>query len=150
MIVTTKQQQQLADYLRRVTDFFMARKGRHCLPTITAEKAFRYLAFCHLTGRLNVRCRPNGAVDCIVICWPDFKERIEAKHAEGMSQFEWGKVRPGDCIFLAEVVGSRSGVKALYQGLVEAFPNLLRMPVYTYRRGKLVQLTQPAIERFVS
>ena len=149
MIVTTIQQQQLAAHIRLITDFFMARKGRHCLPSITVDRAFRYLAFCKLTGRLNVRFE-NGRPESLIIAWPDWFERIEAKHAEGRPQFDWCPVRPGDSIFVAEVVGTRRGVRSLYQSLIEAYPHLLRLPVYTYRRGALVRLGQKTIERFMS
>ena len=150
MITVTKQQQELAAYLHAVTDFCVRRgqsTGRMFVGN-TRDQIFRYVSFCHLTGRLQVRMEHNRP-SAIIICWPEFAERIEAKAAEGKPQFEWTKVHKGDSVFCAEVIADRDSLRELYNGMIQAFPNLMTMRIFTMRHGKLAQLPQTTIERFM-
>lgn len=150
MNATLQHQKQMADYLRQVTDFCLVRgktTGRMFVGNSAAE-VFRYVSFCHLTGRLNSRF-DAGAVSAVLICWPDWQEHIEHKASVNKPQFEWTKVGRGDSIFLAETIGSRAALRVLYDGMMQLHPHLLTMRVFTMRHGKLVRLDQRAIERFM-
>jgi hypothetical protein len=150
MINTTTQQQQLAAFLQKVTDFCVTRgqNGGKMFVGNSRAQIFRYVAFCNLTGRLNVRVEKNE-VTAVGIMWPDWQERIEAKAELKMPQFEWAHVHRGDSIFVAEVIGNRYAVRDLYQGFIEAYPHLLAKPMFTMRHGKLVRLAQHKLERFL-
>jgi hypothetical protein len=114
----------------------------------TRDQIFRYVSFCHLSGRLQSKC-VNGRPVAMLICWPEFAERIEAKAAEGRPQFEWLPVHKGDSVFCAEVIADRDSLRELYNGMIQTFPNLMTMRIFTMRHGKLVQLSQDKIERFM-
>ena len=150
MITVTKQQQEMAAYLHAVTDFCV-RRGQSTGQMFvgnTRDQIFRYVSFCHFTGRLQCRVEDNKPT-AVIICWPEFAERIEAKAAEGNPQFEWTQVHRGDSVFCAEVIGRREGLRDLYNCMMQAFPNLITMRIFTMRHGKLAQLLQTTIERFM-
>lgn len=144
----TTQDQALGSLLWKFTDWIMANKGKNCLQLATRENLFRYVALCWLTGRLNVSTDDQNRITAVVFSWTDWREHIELKAAEGRQQFE-SHTHKGDAIFVAEVIGSRSGVSRIYQGAIERFPHLSVTPIFTYRKNKLVQLTWNEIERFM-
>lgn len=146
--MTTVEHQKLGAFLWQVTDFIMARRNKRCLPMATREPLFRYVALCHLTGRLNIALDEAGGIEAVLFWWADWREHIEAKAAEGMQQFE-AEVHKGDSVFVAEVIGSHSGVRRIYQAAVEQFPHLVVTPIFTYRNQKLVRLSWQEIERFM-
>lgn len=140
--------QQLSVFLWQVTDWILAHRGKRCLPEATREPLFRYVALCHLTGRLNVALDKQGQIEAVLFWWADWLERIEAKAAEGMQQFE-AEVHKGDSVFVAEVIGLKSGVRRIYEAAVDKFPHLVVTPIFTYRNQKLVRLSWKEIERFM-
>ncbi|MDE2099793.1 MAG: hypothetical protein KGL39_21250 [Patescibacteria group bacterium] len=144
----------LADYLWRVTEFCLARRGEWCLPGMDRADAFRYVAFCQLTGRLWTLSGPHG-LRAVVFAWPDWLAHIEARAAEGKGQFSWTRLHTvegqavGDTLFVADVIGSRQAVGELAPRVLRFYPRLAGLQhVVTYRRGKLVRLSEPLIERF--
>ena len=150
MNATTEIHKRLADYLVNVCDFCITRgqsTGRMFVGN-TAAQIFRYIAFCHLSGRLNVRYDAHK-ITAILICWPDWQEHIEHKAARNKPQFDWTRVPRGNSMFVAEVIGSRRALRVLYEGLIELHPHLLQSRVFTMRHSKLVNLPQAAIERFM-
>jgi hypothetical protein len=146
--MTSTDHQKLGAFLWQVTDFILSHRGRRCLPEATREPLFRYVALCHLTGRLNIALTADNKIEAVLFFWADWREHIEAKAAEGLQQFE-SCVHKGDSIFVAEVIGARSGVRRIYQAAVEQFPHLVVTPIFTYRAGKLVRLSWQEIERFM-
>lgn len=108
---------------------------------------FRYVAHCFYHGKLNV-VFTDKEVLAVAFYWPDFQERIEAKFAEGLPQFEWLPCHKGDSLFIADVLGNREAIARLYRVTMERFPHLMSVPFFTYRGGKLVQLDRWRLERF--
>jgi hypothetical protein len=148
MNALTDQQKNLAKCLWGVVDFCMAHRGRVWPEGCERGKLFRYVAFCYHVGKLCVSWE-EGKIVAVVFYWVDWKERIEAKYAEGMEQFEWAHVHKGDALFVAEVFGSRKAVARMYAAAVEKFPHIVALPLYTYRNKKLVQISHEQIERFL-
>ena len=147
MTITTEQLN-LAERLWQITDWCLNRRNQQCPLEGTREAMFRYVGLCYLTGRMCIAWTEHGDIEAVAFCWADWKEHIELKHAQKRQQFEtW--VKRGDSLFVAEVVGSSKGIGRLYQHAVQAYPHLLTIPIYTYRRGELVQLTNKEIERFI-
>jgi len=143
----TEQQERLATHLWAVTNFCLAHKGKAMPWATDINLLFRYVADNHYHGKLNVVYRPD-AIEAVAFAWPDFAERIEAKFAESKPQFEWGPTHCGDALFIADVFGTREAVSRLYEGMMQRFPNLMAVPFYTYRKGRLVKLNRVHIERF--
>lgn len=144
----TQKNQRLATFLWEVTHYVFAMRGKNTsVAKLDLPALFRYVAFCHLTGRLSIT-RVEGLLRAVAFSWPDWAEHVEAKAAEGIPQFEWTQLHKGDCIFLADVIGDREGVAQLWEKAVEIAPQLVVTPIYTFRRGKLVRLTLDEIERF--
>jgi len=145
----TEHQQQLATHLWAIVHFIEAHKGK-CMPWAKNNDRtllFRFVADCFYFGKLNIAYK-SDAIEAIVFAWPDFKERIEAKDAEGQPQFEWGQPHKGDALFIADVFGSRSAVAKLYRSVIEKYPNLMGVPWFTYRRETLIEISRRELERF--
>ena len=149
MNALVNQCQALASDLWMIVNFCLANRGP-CFEQWKddPERMFRYVSFCNFTGRLNVSW-DHGRIQAVVFAWSDFKEHIEARHAEGMAQFEWTHAHRGDSLFVAEVIGSREAVAKMWQQMVEKYPHMMTVPIYTYRRDKLVCLSPKLRERFL-
>jgi hypothetical protein len=143
----TEQQKNLAKCLWGVVDFCIEHRGKNCLQS-DREKIFRYVACCYFTGRLCASWE-QGKIIAVVFYWHDFRERIESKYAEGRNQFEWKPMPAGDALFVGEVLGNRKAVAQMYQAAIEKYPNLITVPIYTMRRGKLIQIYGKQLERFM-
>ena len=149
MNTLTEQQQKLAQSLWAIVDFIEAHRNKQCsLWDCNRGKLFRFAAFCYYTGKLCVSWE-EGKITAVVFYWPDWKEHIEAKDAEGMSQFEWTQVHEGDAIFVSDVFGERKAIARMYQAWLEKFPHLITVPIYSYRKGKLTCLYGKVFERFM-
>lgn len=146
-IQNTEVDDALAMMLWKVTHFCLAHRSSKVFTGMNHQRIFRYIAFCHFTKRLSaVIC--NGMVQAIAISWPAWREHLELNHAEGRNQFEWKPIGNGDCLFLAEVIGDRKSLTKLWANTIETAPSLLCVPLFTCRRGKLVQLKLDKLERF--
>ena len=149
MNATTNQQTQLSTLLWAVVDFCQNRGSKNTsIHGMERQQLFRYVSFCYFAGKLACSWE-NNQLEAVVFYWPDFRERIESNYEEGRSQFAWEKVRKGDSMFIADVIGSRKSVAKGYQALIEKFPHVISVPMFTYRHGKLVQLYGKQLERFL-
>lgn len=147
--MTSKQHQEsIAKIIWAIVDFCMARIGNSSLKGMNRELIFRFVAFCYVDGRICFIWE-NGEIKSVAFYWLDWKEHIEMKAHEKRPQFNWTKAGKGDCLFLADVFGSRKYLAKLYQEGVEKYPQILTMTVYTFRHGKLDCLYGQAIERFL-
>lgn len=143
----TTPEQRLKQYLWLVTDFCLARKSDKCETRhMDRNQLFRFIAFCHLTGRLYVSTE-DGQVKAVVTAWADWVEHIEAKYEHGKLQFEWCEQHPGDCLFVGEVFGTAKHVKRIWEAAIAHNPALVACPYYTMRRGHLVKLSIGKLER---
>lgn len=123
-------------------------RGQRLFVGMSFEQVFRYIAFCYLDNRINWNGRA-GSIEALAITWVDWREHIEARHAEGQNQFKWQRhPKNGDCVFVAEVIGTRASITALWTTVIESAPALMLVPILTYRHGKLVELNLSKIERF--
>ena len=147
--MTPTEQAALSSYLWKLTDWCLAHRSKHVLQG-SRDVVFRYVAFCHLVGKMAVKINPvTKEIEACAFYWSDFKERIEAKAENNMQQFEWAKTHQGDALFVAECIGSRKAIAAIYASAIENFPNLITVPIFTFRKGKLVELSKADIERFI-
>ena len=144
----TADQQKLATHLWAVTDFCLAHKGKAMPWANDRSLLFRYVADSFYYGKLNLAFR-NDKIEAVVFAWADFKEHIEAKFAEDKPQFTWGKSHPGDALFIADTIGKHEAVARIYCNTIERFPNLMAVPFFTYRHGKLIEMNKARLEKFV-
>ena len=147
-MITTQQQEQLVANLRAVVDFCQRHGRGSSLQGVDRDTLIRYVTFCHMTGKMAVSYE-NHQVQAVAFYWPDFLENIEAKHEYKRDQFEWEKPRPGDCLFIGDVIGTMKGVSKLYTGAVERWPHLSVIPLVTYRHGKVYRIPRKTLERIL-
>lgn len=147
MNVIQTSQMAKAMFLWEVVDFCLANQGMAMPWVKDRQQLFRYVASCEATGKLNVVV--EDGIKAVAFMWADFKERIEANAAYNKPQFEWGQSHKGDSLFIADVLGERKYVAQGFNLLIAKFPHLVTVPFYTYRSGKLVQLSMRKLERFV-
>lgn len=140
---------QLAAQLWAIVDFCMNHRKAGVLWDWPREKVFRFVAFCSLTGKIAYSVE-NNQLEAVVFYWTDHIEHVEAKHAEKRPQFEWATPKRGDCLFLGDCIGNQKAIGRIYQSVIERFPNMITVPILTYRREKLVTLNKPLIERFIN
>lgn len=144
----TENQLKLGKDLYAITDWLMEKKGSLMAWADTRERMFRYVAFCFFSGKFAIKW-DTGKIEAVVFYWTDHKERIEAKAEENVCQFEWLPSHRGDALFVGDVVGNVKAVGALLQLSYEKFPHLITVPIYTYRKGKLVTLRRSTLERIL-
>jgi len=97
---------------------------------------FKYVAFCHFSGRLNVAFEA-GQIEAVVFAWPGTRLEIESgKHKD----FNWDLPQKGNALFVADVIGSRRGVAKIYNGQIRNNPQLKSLPIFTYRHGRIHRL----------
>lgn len=143
----TTPDQKLKAYLWAVTDFVLAhRSDKVACRHMDRNQLFKWIAFCHLTGRLWTRVE-NGQVVAIVIAQSDWVEHVEAKAEYARAQFEWTKQTPGDCLSVGDVIGNARAIKQIWDEACAHYPALLVCPIYTFRKEKLVKLSVGKIER---
>lgn len=140
----------LNEWMVILTNWLLERCNERCLPKARFETMYRYTAQCWLTGKMAVYRSGNGDIEAAIFYWSDWQERIEAKAENNQQQFEWLPSHPGDALFVAEVFGTRRAVARIMSDAFQRFPNLLAVPIYTYRRGQLVRLSMDKMQRFMS
>lgn len=139
--------QKLKAYLWAVTDFVLAHRSEKCACRhMDRNQLFKWIAFCHLTGRLWTQVE-NGQVVAIATAWSDWQEHVEAKAEYSRAQFEWKHQTPGDCLFIGDVIGKATPLKNLWDEACAHNPALLACPIYTFRREKLRRLSIGKLER---
>ena len=89
-----------------------------------------------------------GNPQFVVIAWPDNALKIRALAAYGMPQFVWQELpRDGDSILIADVAGDRSLMPEILKQIMTRLPAIFRKRLFTYRRGKLAELSWGTIFR---
>ena len=147
MNLTEQQKTQNAMVIHLLTDFLWLNR-RNAIPWATSkEKLFRYAAFCYLNGKMAYSVQ-NNIVEAVIFYYSEHLEQLEMKVAEERPIFAWEQSHPGDCLFVAEVVGNRHAVGKLWHEAIEKWPHLLNTPIFTFRHGKLHRLTQKMLERY--
>jgi hypothetical protein len=85
----------------------------------------------------------------VVFHWNDWIELIEFKDEQHMQQYPFSRNIQGDAMFIGEVFGKREYILTLYKHMVKKHPQIERVPLYTYRRGKLIRLKNTLLLRFL-
>jgi hypothetical protein len=148
MNTLTEQQQSLVRVFWKIVDFIEAHRGKECLQDCDRTKLFRYVAHSYFTGKLCVSWE-EGKIVAVAFYWPDFKENIEACFVENLSQFKWQPTHKGDALFVGNVIGNRKAIARMWAATIERFPHMITTPIFTYRKKKLVQITNEQLERFL-
>ena len=149
MISEMKEFSGLKSHFEQLEEFCLKNRGK-TMPWANDKNLLRqYLEFCHFTGRVAVLL--NGErINTVVFWWLDNFERIEAKHVNGMSQFEWRPMnRNADSIFISDVIGCHEGVKRLVANTVLINKKMMELPKYTYRHGKLLKISNKLFTRAI-
>ena len=149
MIKSTKEFEGLKKHFDNLESFCIENRGK-TIPWADDRKLLRrYLEFCHLTGKVAT-LTSHGKIDTVIFWWPDFLEHIEAKHENKISQFEWAPMKNnGDAIFISDIIGRHYGVKQIAASAVALNPQMVSMPKYTYRHGKLLKISNKLFTRAV-
>ncbi|HTV41610.1 MAG TPA: hypothetical protein VMF08_13595 [Candidatus Sulfotelmatobacter sp.] len=153
-----------------LTEFFLKHRGERTRPRVPqdaptrpccfggwqADKIFSYVLV-HCVRRNVFAARDRcGHVAFAAIAWLDDAARIKDLDARGLSQFEWEPEHPqgwtpnGDSILIADVAGDRRFMPEILKQVTARWPEAPRRRLFTYRRGKLVELNWQTILRFGS
>ena len=129
-----------ADCVREITMFCLRRKGR-CFRGWAPQIVFRYLAFHFLAGTMEI-VRDGRALLGVGIRYTGDMDYF-VKH-EGKS-FDWTLPEPGNCLFIAEVIACKRGIRMLCRTAMKNYANI--SGIVTFRRGKLVPISLAEINR---
>ena len=142
--------QQLADEIKRCVVFLMEHRGR-CFDGWPASQLYKFCAYHWLNGTLFASCAPDGAFRLVVIAWLENAARIIARAAAGTPHFTWEQLpKDGDSILIADVVGERSLLPDVRRQVNGAWPDSPRKRLFAFRKGRLVELAWPTIDRLTA
>ena len=90
-----------------------------------------------------------GLVGAAAILWPNDAAKIQAIAELDKPQFTWSPTPPnGDSILIADVAGDRGLVPQILKQVMAHWPDSPRKRLFTYRRGRLVELSWKTVKRF--
>jgi hypothetical protein len=133
-----------------ITRFFLMRRGR-CFEGWTRDKVAKYVLVNAVYRNVFVALDRFGLIGAAAILWPNDAATIKAIAEAGQPQFTWSPTpRDGDSILIADVAGDRRLISQILKQVmaVAAPPAIFQKRIFTYRRGKLVELSWPTILRF--
>lgn len=143
----TMTHQQIADRVKALTLFCLAHRGK-CFEGWPAWKIFRFVAWHFLNQTLFVANEPNGEIGLIVIVWPNTARRIMFLDRNGQPQFDWQHLPlDGDAFVVADVLGNVKLLPDIWTQVSGEWPDTPRKRLFTYRRGKLKELTWTTVRR---
>lgn len=139
--------------IRELQQFAGAFGGAWFFRDWPADTVFRYLAF-HWCARQIVIVREAGRLAGYLVMWPADIEQIRQRELVGAPHFDWRIASGGDAYILADVVTApwaRPGgaVRRLEQLATAQWPDWKLRTIYTWRRGRLIELRPAALERFL-
>lgn len=139
--------QQLADKVKELTVFCIEQRGK-CFAEFDAAKLFRYVAFHLLNGTLFVGYE-NGKVALVVFAWPENSDDLRCRNDTGTPLFVWQQpATDGDAFLIGGVVGNRKFMPEVLKQVNGAWPDSPRKKLFTFRRGRFVEISWKAVERF--
>lgn len=139
----------VARRVREVCQFVIQNRGR-CFPVDQwpERKLFRYLTWHFLNGNVFL-VRACGEICGMAIAWPDIAREVEVREAMGEPHFTWKpQIRAGDCVMIAEVIGTRQSAFGWRKLALERWPDLHARRFFTFRRGKLKEISYGSIKNF--
>lgn len=141
------------DRARELTEFCLrrgaSRTGHHAFAGWKVETLFAYVFF-HVVARTVFVLRQGGTLSAVAFAWSKPEQQIRWCAAAGVSPFQWRKTDDqADSILLGEVIAPGVGLagwRRLWKQGRERWPDLDRRKVFTYRAGRLVEITA-AVQR---
>ena len=131
-----------------VTEFFLSHRGR-CFEAWKAENIEPYVLVNIVRKHVFAARNSVGGIGIVAIAWLKNAANILADDAEGFSQFSWGFYpKNGDSILIADVAGDRKLMPEILKQVMAHWPDSPRKKLFTYRRGKLVELSWQTVMRF--
>ena len=138
-----------ADKAREIAEFCLARGGERTFQGWPVPTLFAY-AFFHSVDRTVFVARDHGAIAAVVFAWGVDETELRRCVAEKRPLFAWRRGKDdGDSVFLAEMVGARRYIPALYRQVSARFRGFARKTVFTFRRGQLARLEPAVIQRMI-
>jgi hypothetical protein len=145
-----------------IATFFLRRRGR-CFAGWKSDKVFYYVLVNLLNGNVFIALEKFGRkgtsalpqIGLAAIAWLDDAARIMDLNARALPLFDWNEFpKSGDSIVVADVAGDRKLMPEILKqatarwAVVSATPAIFQKRLFTYRRGKLVEMSWPAVMRF--
>jgi hypothetical protein len=129
---------------------FCRTAGARCYGNYSPEVLRDYLAF-HLVHGTYFWTRHAGQIVGNLVAWRVNEARLRANDAVHGQPFDWTPDDPdADSLFVGTVIATQPGaLVTLIQALTRRFPNLANLKWFTYRHGRLVTLTRPAMRRLI-
>lgn len=129
---------------------FCRTAGAACYGNYSDEVLLDYLNF-HCGQRTYFWVRQAGCIVGNAVAWRLNAAAMHAMNAARGMVFDWTPDNPeGDSLFVGTIIATQPGVLVtLMQQIAERFPNLANLHWFTYRHGRLVTLTRPAIRRLL-
>lgn len=141
--------EQLIEKIKRLTVWLCQHRGR-CFKEWLPWKIYRYVAWHLLNGTLFVAYDEDG-IAMTFFAWLTDAQDVQARAAADQPQFDWHCLPgSGDSIFIAEVCGKRTFMPEILKQVGGVWPDSPRKRLFTYRRGRLVELTWQTIHRLTS
>lgn len=137
------QQQRFLDKCHEIAQFCRMH-GANLFADWPENTLLFYVAYHALHGSLFVR-RAAGHVCAAGFAWPETRSWIEETVNPGRHTFRWKQESLPDCVFVAEIVGTRKLCRSIWRQAREQWPMFNRF--ITFRRGKLHEMNA-AMERF--
>ena len=138
-------------FAQRATEIseFCLKNGGQCFARWPVPTLFAYVFF-HVVTRTVFCVREGGQIAGVLFAWGMPASEIEQAGAEGKGTFAWRKSRDdSDAIFLAEFIGRRDLFPRLLQQAETRWPDWRRKRIFTFRTGRLVELPQTVIAKFL-
>ncbi|HEV2456379.1 MAG TPA: hypothetical protein VGY98_19100 [Verrucomicrobiae bacterium] len=143
-----------------ITAFFLSHRGR-CFENWSAEKIYNYVLVNCVHRNVFVACDGDGRIALAAIAWRNDAARIEENERLGLPQYDWkGFPKDGDSILIADVAGDRKLMPEILKQVMDCWchgpwrsrslPNIFQKRIFTYRRGRLVELGWKTVFRFMS
>jgi hypothetical protein len=101
-----------------VTEWCFERRGK-CFEGWSREKLFFYVGFCMVGKAIFVERDDRGSIQTVVFAWPTRLELVN-------EPFNWRIPKPGDCLFVAQVIGARKFMRAILAKVVSQWPHVKR------------------------
>lgn len=140
-----------------LSEFIIKNRGR-AFEGWPVPLIFQY-CFYHLAEGTAFTVRDKDGIAGVAFAWGMSPGEIRRRDAAGESPFQWERSVDGaGGLFLAEVIAAEPKQKAenrkqklqrLYRQMLKRWPDFARKKIYTYRAGKLVELSAAAIAKMV-
>jgi hypothetical protein len=120
-----------------------------CFAGWKSDKVFYYVLVNLLNGNVFVAPDRFGKIGLVAIAWVDDAVRIMDLNARALPLFDWNEFpKSGDSIVVADVAGDRKLMPEILEQAMGRWVDAPQKRLFTYRRGKLAELSWKKILRF--